>query len=99
VAKFLKKSPHLSGEDEQEVRRLTRNLINKLLHTPSTRLKQTGDGLGGLIYSDALQALFNLQPDPDEAENLASSTNPKDSSDSERQSTGKVVRLPVQKKQ
>lgn len=100
LAKILKKSPHLSDEDGQELRRLTRNLINKLLHTPSTRLKQTGDGLGGMLYGDALRDLFDLQPDLEEAQDRGGKMNSKHSTDSDEskgQSSAKVVRLPVRK--
>ena len=65
LEKSLKKLGHLSGEDAQEIRRLARNMINKLLHTPSMRLKQPDDGMmGGGYYGDALETLFDLQSNP-----------------------------------
>ena len=63
VEKSLKKLGHLSGEDAQEIRRLAWNMINKLLHTPSMRLKQPDDDMGGRLYGDALQALHVGRPE------------------------------------
>lgn len=99
VAKSLKKMPHLSGEDEQGMRKMAHNLINKLLHTPSTHLRQSGDGLGGMLYGDALHALFDLQPEPEDAPG----ERPRDTGAGPGRSTGrketssKVVRLPIQR--
>lgn len=89
VEKFLKKLGHLSGEDAREIRGLVRNTINKLLHTPSMRLKQPDDGMmGGGFYGDALETLFDLELDPPQGDA------PEQREENKRPSS-KVLRLPL----
>jgi glutamyl-tRNA reductase len=59
----LEKLGQLSGDQATQVRKLVRSLINKLLHEPSTRLKQGAGEVDGMLYGDALTALFALSPD------------------------------------
>ncbi len=42
---------------------MMRGVVNKLLHLPSTRLKEMENGENGWIYSDALIGLFDLAPE------------------------------------
>jgi glutamyl-tRNA reductase len=41
---------------EQAVRRV----VDKLLHTPTVRVKELSDPSGGVSYAEALQELFGL---------------------------------------
>ena len=51
-----------SKEDAERVESLTRSLVNKLLHTPITRLKARGSGDGqDLRRLDAVRELFDLE--------------------------------------
>jgi glutamyl-tRNA reductase len=51
-----------SKEDAERVESLTRSLVNKLLHTPMTRLKAFGNGNGeDLRRLDAVRELFDLE--------------------------------------
>ncbi|NVN91121.1 MAG: glutamyl-tRNA reductase [Desulfuromonadales bacterium] len=48
-------------EAEKRLESLTIAIINKLLHTPTTLLKQSGQGGRTDLYTDALRQLFDLQ--------------------------------------
>ena len=51
-----------SKEDAERVESLTRSLVNKLLHTPITRLKALGPGDGqDLRRLDAVREIFDLE--------------------------------------
>jgi len=45
---------------------MTSAIISKLLHTPITVLKHTGQGGRIDLYLDALQSLFDLSPERQE---------------------------------
>ncbi len=42
---------------------MTSAIISKLLHTPTSVLKQTGQGNRTDLYLDALRSLFDLSPE------------------------------------
>lgn len=53
----------LGGLDSSEVDaldRVTRGLVNKLLHEPTVRVKEAAGSDSGDIYVDALRSLFDL---------------------------------------
>jgi glutamyl-tRNA reductase len=50
-----------SKEDAERVESLTRSLVNKLLHTPTTRLKTMAGGGGDHGRLDAVRELFDLE--------------------------------------
>jgi len=60
LTKALSQLKHLSSQDQARVQRLVRTLVNKLLHTPSTRLKTSTDTEEGRLYAEALTQLFDL---------------------------------------
>ena len=60
LEKYLPKLEHLPERDQEQIRRMVRTIINKLLHPPSTRLKQLAESDQGSLYADALSAIFNL---------------------------------------
>ena len=86
VAKALAKMGPLSGEDTARVNGLARRIVNRLLHSPSTRLKQLEEGSYAPLYLDALTSLFDLEdflPGETEAE--------------EEEQSANVLRLPIEK--
>ncbi|MGL6237178.1 MAG: glutamyl-tRNA reductase [Segniliparus sp.] len=56
------KLPSLDSAQRAEVTKTVRRVVDKLLHTPTTRVKElAGDGDGGK-YAEALRELFGLAP-------------------------------------
>lgn len=56
-------SPRLRGLDDDQRRAvdmITRSIVNKLLHSPMTRLKASADGDDGDAYAEVLRILFDL---------------------------------------
>lgn len=60
----------LPPEAEKRLEALTMAIMNKLLHTPSTVLKQAGQGGRVDLYVDALRQLFELEAAAEEKEEL-----------------------------
>jgi glutamyl-tRNA reductase len=60
--RLLQRLPDLSAAQRAEVRRTVQRVVDKLLHTPTVRVKalQSGDGAGD--YAHALRELFDLDP-------------------------------------
>lgn len=58
----------LSERETAAVRELTTRLMNKLLHTPTLRLKDAAAAGHGYVYAEAIRYLFNLE-DQDETIN------------------------------
>jgi glutamyl-tRNA reductase len=60
----------LSPEERRAVEAVTVQIVNKLLHDPTVRLKEAAAGADGAAYADAIRHLFGLQgePDPDRLE-------------------------------
>jgi glutamyl-tRNA reductase len=52
--------PDLSDKEKKSLEALTSAIINKILHTPVTLLKQTHEEAMADLYLDALHALFGL---------------------------------------
>jgi len=78
----------VSGEEANQIRQMVRRLLNKLLHTPSTRLKQMGDENNGKVFVDALSSLFDLDAHLMAEDTTGQSENPE-------AEAGNVVQLPV----
>ena len=51
----------LSPEERRAVEALTVQIVNKLLHDPTVRLKETAAGADGATYADAVRHLFGLE--------------------------------------
>jgi glutamyl-tRNA reductase len=58
----------LSPEERRAVEAVTVQIVNKLLHDPTVRLKEAAAGADGAIYADAVRHLFGLDVDPDRLE-------------------------------
>jgi len=60
LEKTLSLHPNLSEKERKSLEALTSAIINKILHTPITLLKQTNEEAMADLYLDALHALFGL---------------------------------------
>jgi glutamyl-tRNA reductase len=52
--------PDLDPAERAEVQATVRRVVDKLLHTPTVRVKELADAPEGLSYADALRELFGL---------------------------------------
>jgi glutamyl-tRNA reductase len=50
----------LSDADRSAVESLTSQIVNKLLHLPTVRMKEAAAGAEGVVYADAVRRLFGL---------------------------------------
>jgi glutamyl-tRNA reductase len=50
----------LSEADRNAVESLTSQIVNKLLHLPTVRMKEAAAGADGAVYADAVRRLFDL---------------------------------------
>jgi glutamyl-tRNA reductase len=55
----------LSPEEQRAVEAVTVQIVNKLLHDPTVRLKEAAAGADGATYADAVRHLFGLDADQD----------------------------------
>src|SRR6266567_8524760 len=55
----------LSPEERRAVEAVTVQIVNKLLHDPTVRLKEAAAGADGATYADAVRHLFGLDTDQD----------------------------------
>lgn len=60
VDRALRRLSHLSEDDRQAVEALTRSLMNKLLHSPTVRLRGAAGNGRGLHVLDTVRYLFEL---------------------------------------
>ena len=60
IEKTLKKMPHLSEEDENNIQQMSISIINKLLHKPTVNLKDKTRSSEGQAYLKAIRDLFHL---------------------------------------
>jgi glutamyl-tRNA reductase len=60
LEKTLALHPNLSDKEKRSLEALTSAIINKILHTPSTLLKQSDEEAMADFYLDTLRALFQL---------------------------------------
>jgi glutamyl-tRNA reductase len=51
----------LSEDDRRAVEAVTAQIVNKLLHAPTMRLKEAAAGAEGVVYADAVRRLFGLE--------------------------------------
>lgn len=55
-----RRMPELDGVQREEVARTIRRVVDKVLHTPTVRVKELAADPGGPTYADALRELFAL---------------------------------------
>ncbi|MGF1663668.1 MAG: glutamyl-tRNA reductase, partial [Kineosporiaceae bacterium] len=53
--------PDLPGAARDEIRNAVRRVLEKVLHTPTVRVKELADAPGGTFYAEALRTLFDLE--------------------------------------
>lgn len=63
VERALRSMQHLSSDDQLAIDALTRALLNKLLHSPTVRLRQAAGNGRGTGVLDTVRYLFELEPD------------------------------------
>ena len=56
----MRRLRHLPAEDQAAVEALTRQLLNKVLHAPTTRLREAASGARALDVMDIARYLFEL---------------------------------------
>ena len=54
--------PELNGQAREEVARTVRRVVDKLLHSPTVRVKELASEPNGHGYAEALRELFDLDP-------------------------------------
>ena len=64
--KTLQSLKHLTENDQMAIERMTRALINKILHDPTRLMKSEGFHGNKSMYLDVLRRLFNLDDDTNE---------------------------------
>jgi len=67
LEKTLSFHPNLSEKEKKSLEALTSAIISKILHTPTTLLKQTNEEAMAELYLDTLRTLFGL---PEKSEEL-----------------------------
>jgi glutamyl-tRNA reductase len=60
LARLDGRVPDLEGRARAEVASTVRRVVEKLLHTPTVRVKQLAETPGGQSYAEALEELFGL---------------------------------------
>ncbi|MEX2582157.1 MAG: glutamyl-tRNA reductase, partial [Gemmatimonadota bacterium] len=68
LERTLKRLSHLPAEDQQAIDALTRSLLNKLLHTPTVRLREAAGNGRGTSVLDSVRYLFELDNEAETAE-------------------------------
>lgn len=63
TARVLRQLGHLTPEDREAVDALTRSILNKLLHTPTVRLREAAGNGRGTGVLDTARYLFHLDRD------------------------------------
>lgn len=61
LRKALRRMPALDNELQNQVERLTKSIVNKILHNPTTRLKEEATGSDLHTYASVVQSLFGLE--------------------------------------
>ncbi|MGV0634986.1 glutamyl-tRNA reductase [Mycolicibacillus trivialis] len=62
LLRLERRLPGLDSAHRDEVSRTVRRVVDKLLHSPTVRVKQLANTPGGDAYAEALRELFELDP-------------------------------------
>lgn len=62
MARLDRRVPHLPDDERREVRRTVQRVVDKLLHTPTVRVKELTGGHQPADYGQLLRELFDLDP-------------------------------------
>ncbi|MGY3203272.1 glutamyl-tRNA reductase [Streptomyces sp. TE5632] len=63
MARLEGRLPGLDDKHRAEITQTVRRVVDKLLHSPTVRVKQLAAEPGGAGYADALRTLFDLDPE------------------------------------
>lgn len=63
VARLFSRQPELSEPQRDAVEQTVRRVVEKLLHSPTVRVKQLSSDASGADYATALRELFELEPE------------------------------------
>jgi glutamyl-tRNA reductase len=63
LAKADARLGELSDEERKAVESVTAQIVNKLLHLPTVRMKEAAAAADGVVYADAVRHLFGLEDD------------------------------------
>jgi glutamyl-tRNA reductase len=63
LAKAEARLGELSEAERRTVESVTAQIVNKLLHLPTVRMKEAAAGADGVVYADAVRHLFGLEDD------------------------------------
>ena len=61
TAELGKAAGRLTDEERQAVDSITAQILNKLLHLPTVRMKEAAAAADGVLYADAVRHLFGLE--------------------------------------
>ena len=61
AAELGKAAAKLTDEERQAVESITAQILNKLLHLPTVRMKEAAAAADGVLYADAVRHLFGLE--------------------------------------
>jgi glutamyl-tRNA reductase len=61
LAKAESRLGELSDAERRAVESVTAQIVNKLLHLPTVRMKQAAAAADGVVYADAVRHLFGLE--------------------------------------
>jgi glutamyl-tRNA reductase len=64
LEKSLGRLAHLAEKDREQVAQLTQSLVNKILHSPLTVLKESSQTPEAGVYLEVTRKLFNLADPP-----------------------------------
>jgi glutamyl-tRNA reductase len=62
LTRLLGRLPDADERTTREVRRAVERVVDKLLHTPTVRVKELAETSGGDSYAEVLRELFSLDP-------------------------------------
>jgi glutamyl-tRNA reductase len=60
LQKAIRRMPDLTPEMERQIDVLTKSIVSKILHSPTTRLREEANGNNGADYASVARALFGL---------------------------------------
>ena len=60
LEKTIRSIPDLHPDTQQSIDALTKSIVNKILHSPTSRLREEANGPNAVDYADIARGLFGL---------------------------------------
>jgi glutamyl-tRNA reductase len=60
LEKTIRRIPDLPEDTQERIDALTKSIVNKILHSPTTRLREEANGPNAVDYADIARGLFGL---------------------------------------